>query len=137
MMDFDAKSLYPSAMWDKNSVYLKTESGFAFKPHMNDVYVKASNNQTVNQDGDEIAISRNRYYNPPGLIFQHLPVKEKVKNIEVNKKRNGYIIDTLTSVDIQEIVEIGRKVIQFYDGLIHREKFKISLFKKNIEICLH
>ena len=32
MMDFDATSLYPSAMWDENSVYPKIESGFAFKP---------------------------------------------------------------------------------------------------------
>ena len=55
-MDFDATSLYPSAMWDKNSVYAKIESGFAFKPHMNDVYVKAFNDQTFNEDGDESPI---------------------------------------------------------------------------------
>ena len=36
MMDFDATSLYPSAMCDENSVYPKTESGFVFKPYMND-----------------------------------------------------------------------------------------------------
>ena len=36
-MDFDATSLYPSAMWDGKSVYPKIESGFAFKPEMNDV----------------------------------------------------------------------------------------------------
>ena len=41
-MDFDATSLYPSAMWDQNSVYPKIETGFAFKPHMNDIYVKHS-----------------------------------------------------------------------------------------------
>ena len=29
MMDFDATSPYPSAMWDEKSVYFKTESGFA------------------------------------------------------------------------------------------------------------
>ena len=28
MMDFDASSFYPSAMWDKNSIYPKVESGF-------------------------------------------------------------------------------------------------------------
>ena len=53
MMDFDATSLYPSAMWDENSVYPKIETGFVFKPHMNIVYVEAFNNQTFNQDGDE------------------------------------------------------------------------------------
>ena len=46
MMDFEATSLYPSAMWDEKSVYPKIETGFAFKPHMNNVYVEAFNNQT-------------------------------------------------------------------------------------------
>ena len=58
LMDFDARSLYPSAMWDENSVYPKRETGFDFKPHMNNVYVEAFNNQTFNQDGDESAILR-------------------------------------------------------------------------------
>ena len=78
MMDYDGNSLYPSAMWDESSVYPKIESGFAFKPHMNDVFVKAFNNQTFNEDGNESAILRIKYYNPRNLIFQHLPGKEKV-----------------------------------------------------------
>ena len=132
-MVFDATSLYPSAMWDENSVYPKIETGFAFKPNMNDVYVEAFNNQSFNESGDESAILTIRYHNPPDLIFQHLPVKEKVKKIEVNRMRNGYIIDTLTSVDIQEIVKIGGKVIQIYEGVIYRENFKVSPFRKVIE----
>ena len=48
-MDFDGNGLYPSAMWDENSVSLKIESGFVFAPHMKDVYVKAFNGQTFNQ----------------------------------------------------------------------------------------
>ena len=118
---------------DENSAYPKIETGFAFKPHMNDIYVEAFNNQTFNEDGDESAILTIKYYNPPNLIFQHLPVKEKFKNIEVNRMRNGYIIDTLTSVDIQEIVKIGGRVIQIYEGVIYRENFKISPFRKVIE----
>ena len=58
MMDFDATSLYPSAMWDENSVDSKIETGFTFKPHMNKTYVEAFNNQSFNQDGDESAILR-------------------------------------------------------------------------------
>ena len=54
-LDYDAASLYPSARWDKKSVYSKIETGFAFKPNMNDVYVEAFGNQTFNQD-DESAI---------------------------------------------------------------------------------
>ena len=133
MMDFDATSLYPSAMWDQNSVHPKIETGFAFKPHMNNLYVEAFNNQTFNQDGDESAILRIKYYNPRNLIFQHLPVKEKVKNVEVNRMRNRYIIETLTSVDICEIVKSGGKGIQIYEGVIYRENFKISPFRKVIE----
>ena len=44
--------------------------------------------------------------------------------------RDGYIIDTLTSVDICEIVKIGGRVIEIYEGVIYRENFKISPFKK-------
>ena len=132
-MDFDATSLYPSAMWDENSVYPKIETGFVFRPHMNHVYVEAFNNQSFNEDGDESAILTIKYYNPPDLIFQHLPIKEKVKKLEVNRMRNGYIIDTLTSVDIQEIVKIGGKVVKNYEGVIYRENFEVSPFRKVIE----
>ena len=37
--------------------------------------------------------------------------------------RIGYIIDTLTSVDIQENVKIGGKVIEIYEGVIYKQKF--------------
>ena len=47
--------------------------------------------------------------------------------------RNGYIIDTLTSVDIQENVKIGGKVILFYDGIVFRKNFSVSPFKKVID----
>ena len=47
--------------------------------------------------------------------------------------RNGYIIDTLTSVDIEEIVEIEGKVIEIYEGVIYRENFKVSPFIKSFD----
>ena len=132
-MDFDATSLYTSAVWDEKSVYPKLETGFAFKPHMINVFIEAFINQTFNQDGYESAILTIKYNNPPDLIFQHLPVKEKVKKIEVNRMRNGYIVDTLTSIDICEIVEIGGEVVDNYEGVNYRENFKISPFRKVIE----
>ena len=89
MMDFDATSFYPSAIWDEKSVYPKIETGFAFKLHINDVYVEAFNNQTFNQDGNESAILKIQWYDPPDLILQHQPVQEKVKNIEVYRMING------------------------------------------------
>ena len=33
--------------------------------------------------------------------------------------RNGYIIDTPPSVDIQEVVKVGGKVILIYEGVIY------------------
>ena len=44
--------------------------------------------------------------------------------------RNSYIKDTLTSVDIQENVKIGGKVIEIYEGVFYRENFKVSPFRK-------
>ena len=94
------------------------------------IYVEAFNNQTFNQDGNESAILKIKYYNPPDLIFQHLPVREKVTKSEVTRMRDGYILDTLTNVDIQEIVEIGGEVIEIYEGDSYRENFKKSPFRK-------
>ena len=97
---------------------------------MNNELVEKFNNQTFTMGS---AILKLKYYNPKNLIVQHLPVKEKEKKIEINRMRNGYIIDTLTSVDIQEIVKIGGKVKQIFEGVIYREKFKISPFRKVID----
>ena len=58
-------------------------------------------------------------------------VRRKKKNENV-LMRNGYIIDHLTSVDIQQIVKIGGKVIEIYEGVIYRENFKVNLFRKVI-----
>ena len=44
--------------------------------------------------------------------------------------RNGYIKQVLTSVDVQEIVKIGGKVIEIFEGVIYRENYKVSLLKK-------
>ena len=63
-------------MWGENSLYLKLETGFAFKTYMNDFYLEAFNNQTIKEDGDGSAILRIKYYYTPNLIFQHLPIKE-------------------------------------------------------------
>ena len=41
-MDFDDTSLYPSGMWDKNSDYPKIETGYVFKPHINNVFLTIS-----------------------------------------------------------------------------------------------
>ena len=60
-------------------------------------------------------------------------MKRKVKNIEDSRIRSGYIIDTLTSVDIQETVKFAGRVIQNYEGVVYGENFRISPFKKVVE----
>ena len=117
-------------MWDEKSIYLRIETGYAFTRDMNDELVEKFNNQTFTRGS---AILKIKYYNPRDLIVQHLPVKEKEGKIEINRMRNGYIVDTLTSVDIQEIVKIGGKVIEIYEGVVYRENFKVSPFRKVID----
>ena len=64
-----------------------------------------------------------KYHNPENLVFQHLPVEEKVENPyknnrlgEINRMRNGIIKDTLKSVDIVEIVKSGVVILEVYEG---------------------
>ena len=132
-MDYDSTSLHPSAIWDEKSVYPKIECGFAFKPHMHNIYVEAFNSQSFNHYGKESGILSIKIYNPPNLIPQHLPFKEKLKKIEVNRMRNGYTFDTLTSVDICENAKLSGKVIEIYERVIYRENFKTSPFRKVVE----
>ena len=129
LWDFDCVSLYPSTMWDINSIYPKIETGYAFEKHLKDELVEKFNNQTFTQGS---ALLKIKYYNPKNLIVQLLPVKEKENKIDFNRMRNGYITQVLTSVDIQELVKIVGRVIEIYEGVIYRENFKINPFGKVI-----
>ena len=88
---------------------------------MNDFYVKVFNVQS----GNESAFSKRKYYFRRNLIRQHLPVKEKVKK-EANRMSKGNVLDTSTSVDIQEKLKTGGSLIQFYKGVLYREGFKLT-----------
>ena len=111
----------------KNSIYTKIETGYAFERHMNNGLFEKSVNQISTQGSAMLKI---KCYNPKKLLVQHLPVKEEGKKIEINRMRNGYITQVLTSVDIQEIAKIGGKVIRNHEGVIFREIYKVSPFKK-------
>ena len=63
------------------------------------------------------------YHYPENLVFQNLPVKEKIKKPyknnrleELTKTTIGVIIDTLTSVDIVEIVKCGGVLLEVFEG---------------------
>ena len=73
-----------------------------------------------------------KYFNSPVLIFQHLLVRERVSKIELNRMRNGYIIDTLISVDFEEVIKSGGKVFEIYEGVIYRENIRVNPFERVI-----
>ena len=81
-------------------MYSNIESGITFKLHKNDSFVEAFSKQFISQDGNESGFLKRKSYNPTGLIFQHLVVKKIVDRTEVNRMKNGYNIDALTSADI-------------------------------------
>ena len=75
-----------------------------------------------------------RYYNPPDLIYQHLPNEGKVKNVEVIRIGIGSFSAVLTSVDNQENVRLGEKVVETYEGVIYPETFEFIRFGKFFQI---
>ena len=122
LVSYDFNSLYPSAQIDKNSTGPKIETAYPFKKYMNDSICTLFNSGRWNEL-NRSAFLTVKYHNPEKLIFQHLPIKEKVENPyknnrfeEINRMRNGIIIDTLTSIDIVEIVKCGGIILDVYEG---------------------
>ena len=122
LVSYDFNSLYPSAQIDKDSNWPKIETAYPFKKFMNDAICTLFNSGRWNEL-NRSAFLTIKYHNPENLIFQHLPVKEKINNPyknnrleEINRMRNGIIIDTLTSVDIVEIVKYGGEILEVYEG---------------------
>ena len=110
--------------------FFKRTTGYPFTKDINDELVQKFNSGNFSQGN---AILKIKYYNEQNLIVQHLPSEERANKIEINRLRNGYVVDTLTSVDIHEIVKIGVKIVEIYEGIIHRENFKISPFRTVVD----
>ena len=122
LVSYDFNSFYPSAQIDINSTWPKIETAYPFKKYMNDAVCYLFNSGKWNQL-NRSAFLTIKYHNPESLIFQLLPIKEKIKNPyknnrleEINRMRNGIIIDTLTSVDIVEIVKCGGVILEVFEG---------------------
>ena len=81
------------------------------------------------------------------FFFQPIPAKDKIKssipdrdeygNVSEIKKnddlirfRNGIIHDTLSSVDIQEIVKAGGSIIKIYEGIIYEKNLEVNPYKE-------
>ena len=73
-------------MIGQKSLYPRIETGYAFTPDLNDELAEKFNTQTFTQESAKLKI---KYYNPKNLIVQHIPVKERVKKMEINRMRNG------------------------------------------------
>ncbi|ESO90503.1 hypothetical protein LOTGIDRAFT_164088 [Lottia gigantea] len=77
------------------------------------------------------------------MFFQLIPAKDKITftNKEGNKEtgtkirfRNGFCHNVLTSVDIQEIVKAGGRIIRILDGIVYEENFKTPPYRDYILI---
>ena len=102
-MGFRCSEFSSSGMWDLKSIYTRIVAGYPHTKVMIDELVETFNYGNFDQ---EKAILKIKYYNRIFLIvFKHLPVKGRENTTEINRLGNGLIIDTLTSVDIQEIVK--------------------------------
>ena len=122
LVSYDFNSLYPSAQIDKNSTWPKIETAYPFKKYMNDAVCTLFNSGRWNEL-NRSAFLTVKYHNPKNMIFQHLPIKEKIENPyknnrleEINRMRNGIIIDTLTSTDIVEIIKYGGIILEVFEG---------------------
>ena len=122
LVSYDFNSLYPRAQIDKNSTWLKIETTYPFKKYMSDAVCRLLNSGRSNEL-NRSAFLTIRYHNPENLVFQHLPTKEKIINPyknnrleEINRMRNGIKADTLTSVDIVEIVKCGGVILKIFEG---------------------
>ncbi|ESO91879.1 hypothetical protein LOTGIDRAFT_163241 [Lottia gigantea] len=132
--------LYASAMSDLDSEYPKAESGRPFLPEENKGFVKLFNEQ---QFRPRTAILKVWFEYPTNMFFQPIPAKDKITftNKEGNKEtgtkirfRNGFCSEVLTSVDIQEIVKAGGRIIRILDGIVYEENFKTPPYKDYILI---
>ena len=134
LMAFDAVSLYPSAMFDENSEYPKAQSARPFNKSEENEFKELFNSQEFRP---KCGIFKVYYEYPNNLFFQPIPAKDNITYTQDEKEysqelirfRNGKCYDVLTSVDIQEIVRCGGKILKIYDGIVYEENFKESPFK--------
>ena len=78
-MSYDFNSLNPSAQIDKNSTWPEIGTSYPFKIFMNESVCSLFNSGIWNEL-NRSAFLTVKYHNPENLIFQHLPIKEKIKN---------------------------------------------------------
>ncbi|ESO87634.1 hypothetical protein LOTGIDRAFT_175942 [Lottia gigantea] len=140
LMAFDANGLYASAMSDLDSEYPKAESARPFLLEEEKKFVKLFNEQKFRP---RTAILTVWFDYPKSMFFQPIPAKDNITltNKEGKKEtgskirfKNGFCSDVLTSVDIQEIVKAGGRIIRILDGIVYKENFKTPPYRDYILI---
>ena len=121
LVSYDFNSLYSSAQIDINSYWPKIEIAYSFKKYKSDAFCSLLNSGRLNEL-NRSAFLTVKHHNPENSVFLHLSVKEKIKNPyknnrleEVNRMRNGIIIDSLTSADFVEIVKCGAVGLKVFE----------------------
>ncbi|ESP00195.1 hypothetical protein LOTGIDRAFT_173354 [Lottia gigantea] len=127
-------------MSDLDSEYPRAESGRPFLPEEEKEFVKLFNKQKFRP---KTAILTVWFDYPKNMFFQPIPAKDKITftNKEGKKEtgnkirfRNDFCHDVLTSVDIQEIVKAGGRIIRILDGIVYEENFKTPPYRDYILI---
>ena len=83
----DSNSLYPSAQIDIISIWPKIETAYPFNNYMSDAVCSLFNSGRWNEL-NRCAFLTVKYHNPENLVenlvFQQLPVKQRIKNLYKN-----------------------------------------------------
>ncbi|ESP03481.1 hypothetical protein LOTGIDRAFT_171418 [Lottia gigantea] len=120
---------YTPPPWsDLDCEYPKAESARAFLLEEKE-FINLFNKQKFRP---RTAILKVRFKYPQNMFFQPIPAKDKISF--TNRFRNGLCDDVLTSVDIQEIVKAGGRIIRILDGIVYEENFKTPPYREYLLI---
>ena len=118
----DFNNIYRIAEADGNSTWSAIETANPFEKYLNDAVCE----KIVSGRWDELgrsAFLTVKYHKPANLIFQHLPVKERIINPyehdrleQMNCSRGGIVSDTIEFIDSVEIVNCEGVVLEVYEG---------------------
>ena len=79
LVSYDFNGLYPSAQIDKKSTWPKIETSYPLKKYLSESICTLFNSGRW-PELKRSAFLTVKYHNPEKLIFQHLPIKEKIEN---------------------------------------------------------
>ena len=150
LVSYDLNTLYPSAQLDVNITWPKIETTYPFTKYMSEAVCRLFNSGRWNEINTSAFLTL-KYHNPKSLVCQQLPINEKVNNSyknnrveEINRLRNGIIINTLTFIDIVEIAKCGGFILEVFEGFFSHKleyephtEFVTDMFQKRDSFKSH